>query len=71
MSQMLLDFAKKAGYKKIRLDCFNEQKQAPAIKIYKQLGFYFIEQYNDGHCNVFMEKILSWKYKVTLLKLLR
>ncbi|MDF5725045.1 MAG: hypothetical protein PUP91_32260, partial [Rhizonema sp. PD37] len=43
----------------INLDCVNEQKQARAVKLYKQLGFYFIEQYNDAPCNVFMEKILS------------
>ncbi|MGI2904100.1 GNAT family N-acetyltransferase [Tolypothrix sp. VBCCA 56010] len=58
MAQMLLDFAKKAGYKKVRLDCGDEQKQAQAVKLYKQLGFYVIERYNDSLCTVFMEKIL-------------
>ncbi|MBD0262026.1 MAG: GNAT family N-acetyltransferase [Tolypothrix sp. Co-bin9] len=58
MAQMLLDFAKKAGYKKVRLDCGDEQKQAQAVNLYKQLGFYVIERYNDSICTVFMEKIL-------------
>ena len=58
MAQMLLYFAKKAGYKKVRLDCRDEQKQAQAVNLYKQLGFYVIERYNDSICTVFMEKIL-------------
>jgi putative acetyltransferase len=58
MAQMLLDFAKNTGYKKVRLDTTDERKQAQAIKLYKQLGFYFIERYNDGSCTVFMEKML-------------
>ncbi len=58
MAQMLLDFARIAGYKKVRLDTTDEQKQAQALKLYQRLGFYFIERYNDGPCTVFMEKIL-------------
>lgn len=58
MAHILLDFAKKAGYKKVRLDCGDEQKQAQAVNLYKQLGFYVIERYNDSICTVFMEKIL-------------
>ena len=60
MTQMLLDFARKTGYKKVRLDTVDEQKQAQALKLYKRLGFYFIERYNDSPCTVFMEKML-WK----------
>jgi len=58
MAQMLLDFARKKGYKKVRLDTADEQKQAQAIQLYQRLGFYFIERYNDSSCTVFMEKIL-------------
>ena len=58
MAHILLDFAKKAGYKKVRLDCGDEQKQAQAVNLYKQLGFYVIERYNDSICTVFMEKII-------------
>ena len=58
MAQMLLDFARKKGYKKIRLDTADEQKQAQAIQLYQRLGFYFIERYNDSSCTRFMEKIL-------------
>ena len=58
MAQMLLDFARKKGYKKVRLDTADEQKQAQAIQLYQRLGFYFIERYNDSSCTVFMERIL-------------
>lgn len=58
MTQILLDFARKTTYKKIRLDITDAQKQAQALKLYKRLGFYFIERYNEGSCTVFMEKML-------------
>ncbi|MBD1833788.1 GNAT family N-acetyltransferase [Cyanobacteria bacterium FACHB-472] len=58
MAHMLLDFARKTGYKKVRLDTTDKQKQAQALKLYKRIGFYFIERYNDGFCTVFMEKML-------------
>lgn len=58
MVQMLLDFARNAGYKKVRLDLFDEQKQAQALEFYKRIGFYAIAPYNDSFCTVFMEKIL-------------
>lgn len=58
MAQMLLDFARETGYKKVRLDTTDEQKQAQALKLYHRLGFYFIERYNDSPCTVFMQKML-------------
>jgi len=58
MAQRLLDFARTTGYKFVRLDITDAQKQAQAIKLYQRLGFYFIERYNDGPCTVFMEKVL-------------
>jgi putative acetyltransferase len=58
MAQMLLDFARSAGYKKIRLDLLNPQRQTQALKLYERLGFYAIERYNDMPCTVFMEKVL-------------
>ncbi|MBD1839964.1 GNAT family N-acetyltransferase [Coleofasciculus sp. FACHB-64] len=58
MAQMLLDFARIIGYKKVRLDTIDEQKQAQALKLYQRLGFYFIERYNTSPCTVFMEKML-------------
>ncbi|MEW6493545.1 MAG: GNAT family N-acetyltransferase [Cyanobacteriota bacterium] len=58
LAQMLLDFARNTGYKKVRLDTLDEQKQAPALKLYKRLGFYAIERYNESFCTVFMEKML-------------
>lgn len=58
MTQILLNFARQTSYKKIRLDITDDQKQAQALKLYKRLGFYLIERYNEGSCTVFMEKML-------------
>lgn len=58
MAQRLFDFAKQSGYRKVRLDLADEKRQLQAIKLYKKLGFYSIERYNDGPCNTFMEKLL-------------
>jgi putative acetyltransferase len=58
MIKILLDFARNAGYKTVRLDLFDEQKQAQALKFYKRLGFYALAPYNDSFCTVFMEKII-------------
>lgn len=58
LTLMLLDFARTANYKFVRLDTMNAQKQAQALKLYQRLGFYFIERYNDGPCTLFMEKML-------------
>ncbi len=41
--QQAINFAKEAGYKKIRLDTL--ATMAPAINLYKQFGFYEIEAY--------------------------
>lgn len=58
MAQRLFDFARQSGCRKVRLDLMNEERQSQAIKLYKRLGFYSIERYNDGPCNIFMEKLL-------------
>lgn len=58
MAQVLLDFAKKNGYKKVRLNTVDKLKQAQALKLYKRLGFSLIERYNDSSSTVFMEKLL-------------
>lgn len=59
MAQMLFDFARQAGYRKVRLDLANAERQSQALKFYKKLGFYPIERYNDGTCDVFMEQLLA------------
>ncbi|MGL5875564.1 MAG: GNAT family N-acetyltransferase [Xenococcaceae cyanobacterium] len=59
LAQMLLDFAKQTGYKIIRLDVFDPNKQSYAIAFYQKLGFYSIDRYNDSPCKIFMEKILA------------
>jgi putative acetyltransferase len=58
MTQILIDFAKFANYKIVRLDLVDQQKQSQAINLYKCFDFYFIERYNDSSANIFMEKIL-------------
>lgn len=55
MVQMLFDFAKQAGYQKIRLDLASKKRQSRALEFYKKLGFYQIERYNNSPCEVFME----------------
>ncbi len=59
MTRTLLEFARKTGYKLVRLDTVDAQKQARALKLYQRLGFYFIERYNNGPATAFMEKRLS------------
>jgi putative acetyltransferase len=58
MVQILFEFAINMGYKTVRLDLFDAQKQAQALSFYRQLGFYAIAPYNDSPCTVFMEKML-------------
>jgi putative acetyltransferase len=56
MAEMLFEFARAAGYKRVRLDTAPELQAAN--KLYRRLGFYPIERYNDGPGTVFMEKQL-------------
>ncbi len=56
MSEMLLDFARAAGYRRIRLD--SAEILTAAHKMYLRLGFYPIERYNAGPATIFMEKML-------------
>ena len=58
LAQQLLALTQQAGYKRVRLDLVDPQKQAPALRLYKRLGFYPIAQYNHGPGTVFMEKLL-------------
>ncbi|MEA5505942.1 GNAT family N-acetyltransferase [Halotia wernerae UHCC 0503] len=59
MAQMLFNFATQVGYRKVRLDLANEKGQSQALKLYRRLGFYPTERYNDSPCNIFMEKLLE------------
>lgn len=58
MTQILFNFARKAGYQKVRLDLANPERQLQAMRFYRKLGFYPIERYNDSPCKIFMEKTL-------------
>lgn len=59
MAQVLFDFARQMRYRKVRLDLASEERQSQALKLYTRLGFYPVERYNNGPCNVFMEKLLE------------
>ena len=54
----IIEEAKKKGYRKMRLDTLPKMKAA--LKLYKEFGFYQIEQYIENPIDgaVFMEKIL-------------
>ena len=56
ISELLLEFARAAGYKKMRLDTVPEL--VAANKLYQRLGFHPIERYNTGPGEIFMEKDL-------------
>jgi putative acetyltransferase len=56
MCEALFEFARSAGYKRIRLDTV--PVLAAANRLYQRLGFYPIERYNDGPGTIFMEKCL-------------
>jgi putative acetyltransferase len=50
MAEMLLDFARRAGYQAVKLDLANQERQPQAYSLYRKLGFYPIERYNDSPC---------------------
>jgi len=56
MSEMLIAFARSAGYQRVRLDTAPELEAAN--RLYGRLGFQPIGRYNDGPCTIFMEKEL-------------
>jgi putative acetyltransferase len=56
MFEMLLEFARLAGYRRMRLDTVPVLNAAN--KLYRRLGFYPIEHYNDGPGIIFLEKQL-------------
>ena len=53
----LLDFARKHGYKKIRLQTGSQQTRA--INFYKRLDFYEIPSYRESMDNISMELMLE------------
>lgn len=56
MVELLFEFARSAGYHRVRLDSSPDLEAAN--RLYRRLGFYEIERYNDGPATVFMEKEL-------------
>ena len=56
MAGLLLDFARSAGYKRVRLD--TSPSLAAACKLFLRLGFYVTQLYNDGPSTIYMEKLL-------------
>lgn len=58
LGQEAVKFAKKQGYKKMRLEVWVPDKQQTALAIYKKWGFYEIEPYQKSAARIFMEKVL-------------
>jgi len=56
MAEQLLDFARRAGYSKVRLD--TSSKCVAAQRLFRALGFQDIERYNDSRNDCFMEMML-------------
>jgi putative acetyltransferase len=56
ISERLFQFARVAGYKRVRLDTVPLLEAAN--RMYRRLGFEPIERYNDGPGTIFMEKPL-------------
>ena len=52
MAEALLQFARSAGYRRVRLE--TAPKLEAANKLYRRLGFQTIDRYNDGPCTIFM-----------------
>jgi putative acetyltransferase len=59
LMERLIDLAAAKGYQRIRFEVADPEVQAPAMRLYQKLGFYFIEKYSDGPGTVFMEKVLE------------
>ena len=59
LAERVIDEAKKLGYTKMRLDN-SRSAMAKAVSLYKSLGFYEIERYNQNFVAdaLFMERIL-------------
>ena len=57
MAERLLEFAKTAGYERVRLDTSRRLVKANAL--YARLGFTPIARYNDGPASIFLEKFLG------------
>lgn len=58
IATQLINFAKEHGYTKIRLDMWKPEHQEAGIALYKKLGFYEIEPYNQSPAKLFMEMVL-------------
>ncbi len=56
MAELLFEFARSAGYRRVLLDTVPLLKAAN--RLYQRSGFYPIERYNDGPGTIFMEKCL-------------
>lgn len=57
MIQELLAFARRKGYRRIRLET-DRGAQSRAYELYRRLGFYEIPRYSDNQDDVAMEMIL-------------
>jgi putative acetyltransferase len=55
--QELLSFARKKGYRRMRLET-DRDDQSRAYELYKRLGFYEVPRYSDNEDDVAMEMVL-------------
>lgn len=54
MMSQIIDFARQAGFKKLRLD--TEKQSFKALSVFRSFGFYQIPKYNDNDiAEIFME----------------
>ena len=58
MAQQLFEYAKQQGYTKMRLDVYRPDLQFKAMALYRKLGFYEIDPYNNHPAQIWMEKEL-------------
>lgn len=57
LASELLDFARAAGYRRVRLSTSAVQERA--IRFYERLGFYPIDPYRDTDDEIFLERALE------------
>lgn len=48
LAQTAVDFARDAGYRSMKLDTINNEKFAPAIALYRSMGFVPCDDYNGN-----------------------
>lgn len=58
LAQQLLSFARKSGYRVMRLEVYDPPRQERAVAFYKHLGFSESAPYRESPAKLSMEKVL-------------